>query len=121
MRRLDTIEQHKILESYNIFPFKLRLLYRISIFSFKILNREILSKFQNGLNIFVDKTISLRLKLINSSKAKEKIDIFRFENDFSAKNFSIKIPKNFAENFISMLPPYFFVLNNFVELVGGEA
>ena len=43
LKNLNTIEQVTVLEQYKIMPLKLRYFYRICLFSYKIINGEILN------------------------------------------------------------------------------
>ena len=60
---LSLSDQSKILKPLNILPFKLRFFYRISIFSYKIMNGKYLPNFFEKLN-FNDNTKNLRSKEI---------------------------------------------------------
>jgi len=50
LRDIDEINQLSLLSTYNLLPFKCRLFYRFSIFSYKIIHKSIMSGFQLTLN-----------------------------------------------------------------------
>jgi hypothetical protein len=50
---MDLEEQQNILIKYNLMPYRYRLFYRFSLFSFKILNHEILSHFFTTHTLFI--------------------------------------------------------------------
>ena len=101
LRRLSTLDQEIILQKFNLQPYKIRLLQRISIFAYKLLNKQILKKFRNNLIDFVDQTKSIRLINKNAFVIK---DIFslpfvntmhgKFRLSFFLPNFVNKIIRN---------------------------
>ena len=117
---LDDNQQFNVLKPINLFPFKFRLLYRFSLFSYKILNKTILTniyqrlKFRSYdrslrnisvLNIFVCKTSCGYKRLTYFlSKFVNKIVKFSFQlevKDF--KNFILTNLINFYEQFNKLL------------------
>jgi hypothetical protein len=63
LRFLNLIDKYNLLKSLNLFPFKIRLFYRLSLFSYKIVNNLILSQF----NILSEKQNHYNLR--SSSKS----------------------------------------------------
>ena len=100
LRRLDTYDQEILLQKFTLLPYKLRLVYRLSIFSYKILNNQILKKFKSNLIVFKDLSVSSRLRDLNVAKINQKI--FNVPN-VNTKHGEFKLSffrPNFINNFI---------------------
>ena len=49
LKFIDTVDQLLVLKPLNLFPYKFRIFYRLSLFSHKIMNDEILPNTKEGL------------------------------------------------------------------------
>jgi hypothetical protein len=54
LRQKTFDQQLDILKPFNLLPYKVQLFYRVSLFSYKILNGQILNKFKNHLTPYID-------------------------------------------------------------------
>ena len=58
---LEYIDQNNLLKSHNLMPFRVRFFYRVSIFCFKILNRQILGRILRQI-VFIENPLPNRLR-----------------------------------------------------------
>ena len=70
---LDSLDQEIILKKMSLQAYKARLFYRLSIFSYKIVNNTILRDFNDNLIKFVDNTKSQRIRALDEKKNREKL------------------------------------------------
>ena len=69
LRRMNSLDQHILLQKMSLEANKARLFYRISLFSHKIMNNSsFLSYFKNNLILCNDQTKSIRIRNYNQTK-----------------------------------------------------
>ena len=72
LKFIDTVDQLLVLKPLNLFPYKFRIFYRLSLFSHKIMNDEILANIKEGLVDHSSRDIDDNTRIMRSQTSTSK-------------------------------------------------